>query len=72
MSFFTIEQLCERYQFSDSYIRRRIRAGDFGPRTKILQVGRGVLRVPASGVAFFEERFAMEHPVQTRGRKEAA
>lgn len=66
--YYTVPDLCFLLRFSDSYIRRQIKAGQFGPREAIVQIGDGQLRIPASGVNFFLAQHAMEPPAGIAAR----
>lgn len=64
--FYSVRELSFLLRFSESTIRRRIRDGDFSPPgedgapdlANILDVD-GDLRIPASGVIFFQRQHAL-------------
>lgn len=67
-AYYRVADLVVLLRFSDSYIRRQIRAGEFGPRKDIISTDGGELRIPATGVNFFLERHSFEPPNGVQAR----
>jgi hypothetical protein len=66
--YYTVGDLCTLLRYSDTWVKLRIKAGDFGPG--VLDI-RGEYRIPASGVNVFltQHRF---NPEFTRPHKRSS